>query len=110
LANARRAQTGASAARFSEVYWAKILRKIKENNSSFLSKLLVNAKDRRYQVWERNALSFPLVSPQVIDQKFNYIHDNPVKAGLCKNPWDNKYSSAAFYYHSGNDFGFLVAM
>jgi putative transposase len=87
-----------------------ILRKFKSENSPFLSELLVNAKDRKYQVWERNAFSFPLVSHQVIDQKFNYIHQNPVKAGLCQYPWEYKYSSADFYYNGGSNLGFLASM
>jgi putative transposase len=87
----------------------QILRKFKSENSPLLSELLVNAKDRKYQVWERNAFSFPLVTHQVIDQKFNYIHANPVKAGLCTHPWEYKYSSADFYFRGGSDLGFLVS-
>ena len=30
------------------------------------------------------------------DQKFNYIHRNSVEAGLCRYPWEYKYSSADF--------------
>jgi putative transposase len=30
-------------------------------------------------------------------QKLEYIHENPVKAGLCSVPEDYKYSSASFY-------------
>jgi putative transposase len=70
----------------------------------------VGARDRKYQVWERNALSFPLISHGVINQKFDYIHMNPVKAGLCKFPWDYKYSSADYYYNEGNDLGFLSSI
>ena len=58
---------------------------------------LVQAKDRKYQVWQRNSLGVPLQSSAVFNQKPEYIHDNPVKAGLCKYPEDYKYSSARFY-------------
>ena len=37
-----------------------------------------------------------------------YIHDNPVKAGLCKNEEDYNYSSARFYKTGIDDFGFLT--
>jgi hypothetical protein len=30
-------------------------------------------------------------------QKINYIHNNPVKAGLCLLPWEYKNSSAVNY-------------
>jgi putative transposase len=86
----------------------QILRRLREIDSPYVSALHVGAKDRKYQVWERNGLSFSLVSYGVIDQKFNYIHMNPVNAGLCRYPWDYEYSSAGFYYQGGNDFGFLT--
>ena len=61
----------------------QILRRLREIDSPYVDALRVGAKDRKFQVWERNALSFPLVSPRVVDQKINYIHMNAVKAGIC---------------------------
>jgi putative transposase len=49
--------------------------------------LLVNAKDRRYQVWERNSLSVPLWSPAVLWQKLHYIHNNPEKRDCVRKLW-----------------------
>jgi putative transposase len=66
----------------------KVLRKLREMSSPYVNSLHVGAKDRKYQAWQRNALSFPLVSDGFIDQKFIYIHANPVKAGLCTYPWE----------------------
>ncbi|MES2431560.1 MAG: transposase, partial [Bacteroidota bacterium] len=43
----------------------------------------VNAKDRKYQFWERNPLSIDLFTHDVFMQKLEYIHQNPVKAGIC---------------------------
>ena len=51
---------------------------------------------------------------EVFIQKMEYIpvrlarHDNPVKAGLCSNGEDNKYSSARFYKTGVDDFKFLT--
>jgi len=36
--------------------------------------------------WERNALSVELRTEKVFEQKLDYIHDNPVKAGMCLLP------------------------
>jgi hypothetical protein len=58
-----------------------------------LEALLVEAKDRKYQVWERNSLSIALWSGKVFAQKLEYIHNNPVKAGLCACAEDYKYSA-----------------
>ncbi len=68
----------------------------------------VNSADREYQIWKRNPLSIDLYTHAVFMQKLDYIHSNPVKAGLCINPEDYKYSSAGFYESGIDDFGFLT--
>ncbi|MEO6314577.1 MAG: transposase [Chitinophagaceae bacterium] len=68
----------------------------------------VNSKDRTYQFWERNALSIELRSDDVFVQKLNYIHNNPIKAGITSVAEDYKYSSARFYATGVNDWGFLT--
>ena len=73
-----------------------------------LTTFLVNAKDRKYQFWERNPLSIEIWSEKTLIQKLKYMHENPVRAGLCRFPADYKYSSA-FLYHTGIDnWGFLT--
>ena len=73
-----------------------------------LESYLVNAKDREYQFWERNALSVEIWSEKVLIQKLNYIHENPVRAGLYIYPEDYKYSSALFYKTGIDNWGFLT--
>lgn len=70
--------------------------------------VLVNAKDRKRQVWERNSLSIPVWSASVFNEKLEYIHYNPVKAGLCQYPEDYKYSSARFYELNEKNWQFLT--
>ncbi len=86
----------------------QILKTMHKQQSEILKDLLVNAKDRKHQVWERNSLGVPLWSPEVFRQKLDYIHNNPVKAGLCKLPEDYKYSSARFYEKNEKDWVFLT--
>ncbi|XZF15229.1 REP-associated tyrosine transposase [Chitinophagaceae bacterium MMS25-I14] len=78
-----------------------------DKHPQVLEYFLVNAKDRRYQIWERNSLSIELRNESVLLQKLEYIHQNPVKAGLCIEPENYYYSSAMFYGTGENDFGFL---
>ena len=73
-----------------------------------LKDYFVNAKDRQYQFWERNALSVEIWSEKVLIQKLRYIHENPVRAGLCIYPGDYKYSSALFYKTGIDNWGFLT--
>jgi len=86
----------------------RILKLMKNEDSPVLADLLVNAKDRKYQLWQRNSLGIPVWSDKVLWQKLAYIHDNPVKAGLCKRAEDYLYSSAAFYWSADKRWDFLV--
>ena len=78
------------------------------SNPDGLKPYLINAKDRKYQFWERNALSVEIWSEKVLIQKLKYIHENPVRAGLCKYPIDYKYSSAFLYKTGIYNWGFLT--
>jgi putative transposase len=65
-------------------YTAQLIKKYLGNNHpKVLEKFKVGAKDRQYQFWEPNALSIELRTEKVFNQKLDYIHYNPVKAGLC---------------------------
>ncbi|MDB5132908.1 MAG: hypothetical protein JWR02_2657 [Mucilaginibacter sp.] len=81
-----------------------------DTNDARLSQFLVNAKDRQYQFWERNALSVDLWSEPVFEQKLDYIHNNPLqdKWQLALYPEDYKYSSARFYETGIDEFGLLT--
>ena len=72
-----------------------------------LKEFRVNAKDRRYQIWEKNSLSVELRNEKVFRQKLDYLHNNPVRAGICKLPEEYKYSSAKFYNTGVDNWGFL---
>jgi putative transposase len=86
----------------------QILKILRNEGSSMAQEVVVNAKDRKRQVWERNSLGIPLWSANVFNAKLEYIHYNPVKAGLCQYPEDYKYSSARFYELNEKNWGFLT--
>ena len=66
-------------------------------------KLFVSTqKDRSYHFWKRRPLPVELYTPAVFKQKVDYIHNNPVTAGLCELPEQYLFSSAR-YYHDGID-------
>jgi REP element-mobilizing transposase RayT len=54
-------------------------------------------KDGEYQVWAHNNHAEVTISNWFIVSKVNYIHNNPVKAGIVRNPQDYIYSSASSY-------------
>jgi putative transposase len=86
----------------------KIKADLRRHHPIVLEQFFVDAKDRKYQIWERNALSIELRSHSVFLQKLNYIHYNPVRAGLCRLPEEYKYSSARFYESGKDEWGFLT--
>lgn len=81
---------------------------LQKHNPQLLATFRVNATDREFQFWERNALSVDMFSEEVYNQKLNYIHYNPVEAGICVLPEDYQYSSARFYETLIDEFGFLT--
>ena len=86
----------------------KIKDYLKLHNPILLESFKVDAKDRQYQIWERNSLTVDLFTPKVLHQKIDYIHHNPVMAGLCAHPEDYQYSSAEFYKTGVDEFKVLT--
>jgi putative transposase len=70
-----------------------------KNDPKALERFKVNLKDREYQIWKHRPLSIDLYSDAVIEQKLDYIHNNPIheKWKLVEKPEEYKYSSASFY-------------
>jgi REP element-mobilizing transposase RayT len=85
----------------------QLLRNLAEQDMKLHEELRVNDCDRIYQVWERNSLRTQLWTQKVFNQKLNYIHWNPVKAGLCEFPEQYRYSSASFYILNETEWDFL---
>lgn len=54
-------------------------------------------RNPRGKVWQDDYYDFNITTEKKLFEKLHYIHFNPVKAGLCRNPEDYPYSSAWFY-------------
>ena len=57
----------------------------------------LTAKGRR-ELWQDGKYSLPLFSHTWIQEKVDYIHGNPVRAGLVERPADYPWSSFAAYH------------
>ncbi len=79
-----------------------------KNDTETLAHFKVNKYDREYQIWKREPLSIELIYYELLKQKLEYLHYNPVKAGLCENPEDYYYSSARFYLDGLDPFKMLT--
>ncbi len=85
----------------------QLKRSLKESAKPLLASLKVNKYDREYQIWKRDSLSIELLNEKMFVQKMEYIHDNPVRAGVCNLAEDYHFSSARFYQYGTNDFDML---
>ena len=56
-----------------------------------------HARNKHYQFWQSDNHPIELWSLPVIWQKLNYIHDNPVRAGIVEHSYDYLYSSSRNY-------------
>ena len=79
-----------------------------KNDPKQLELYKVNAHDRHYHFWKRRSLGIELFSPAVFQQKLDYIHNNPVRAGLCDVPENYYYSSAKFYQTGIDHFNMIT--
>lgn len=61
----------------------------------------LNPKVRHYKVWQDGSEAKELTSNAFIDQKLNYIHQNPVRAEWVDEPEHYRYSSASNYAGKG---------
>ena len=59
-------------------------------------------KRSKYRIWQPDFYDFNICSDKKLIEKLNYIHNNPVRANLCKNPVDWLYSSFRNYYLNDN--------
>ena len=57
-----------------------------------------NSRNRNYQFWRQDNQPQELYSAAFIFQKINYIHNNPVEAGIVEKPEHFLYSSAKDYF------------
>ena len=56
-----------------------------------------HSRNENYQLWEHENHFVELFSPAFMQQKIDYIHQNPVRAGLVYRAEDYVYSSASNY-------------
>lgn len=72
-----------------------------KNHDRFLSRLkskkLKNHRDSEHQFWQEGLHPKQLFTPDMFNQKLEYMHFNPVKAGFVENPEYWRYSSAINY-------------
>ncbi|MGV3587862.1 MAG: transposase [Adhaeribacter sp.] len=87
-----------------------ILKDLKENHPAVLPYFKVEEKKRDYRIWLRDSLAIPLTSKEMLEQKLEYLHLNPLQARwqLAERPENYNWSSALFYETGEDNFGMLT--
>jgi putative transposase len=79
-------------------YTAKEIREyIQASCPEILPQIVYEEKTQKFKIWSDTFDDVWIGQRKICEIKLNYIHNNPVKAGLVKMPSDYKYSSAKFY-------------
>ena len=79
-----------------------IINNPKESRKELLLEQFIKAGNKssnvdKYQFWQHDNHPIELWSNKVIDEKIDYVHNNPVEEGLVFRAEDYLYSSAAVY-------------
>jgi REP element-mobilizing transposase RayT len=83
-----------------------ILKTIEEHNQESRKEWLLwmfrragsrNPNNDTYQFWQQHNHPIELSDNQIMQQKLDYLHQNPVEAGIVEEPWEYLYSSARDY-------------
>lgn len=56
-----------------------------------------SSSNEKMKVWRHENHPVALETNEMMDQRLDYIHQNPVRAGICYTAEDYKYSSAGVY-------------
>ena len=92
---------------YTSTHTIKAIQSIRESRQDWLLKRFEfaaksSARNSRYQFWQHDNHAMELVSRKFFNQKLNYIHLNPVRAGWVENAEDWLYSSARNYMYLSN--------
>ena len=90
----------------------EIIEDLKKYHPQVLSVFKVEEKERQYRIWQSDPLAILMDTRQKLEQKINYIHNNPLheRWNLADRPENYYWSSASYYVTNKDDFGFLTIL
>ena len=57
-----------------------------------------NSNNKDFQFWRQDNHPIELSTPVILKERLDYLHENPVRAGIVFEPQEYVYSSAVDYY------------
>ncbi|WP_291725864.1 transposase [Bernardetia sp.] len=87
-----------------------IMKDLKENHKRVVPYFEVQETERMHRIWQRYPLAVLMDYKWKVEQKIDYIHNNPLQDhwNLAKYPEEYKWSSAKFYEEGIDEFDFLT--
>ncbi|MEK6479015.1 transposase [Catalinimonas sp. 4WD22] len=87
-----------------------IVKDLKQNHPAVLDKFVENTKERSFRIWQRDPMAIHMNHKNMIEQKVDYIHNNPLqeKWNLATRPEEYYWSSAGYYLLDDKKFDFLT--
>ena len=76
----------------------KIQQHLAKNYPEISKTLAYEHRTQKFKFWQDNYDDLAIYTRKVCEIKLDYIHNNPLEAGLVTTPEAYKYSSASFYY------------
>ena len=88
----------------------QIVKDLKLNHTNVLPFFKVDEKERAYRIFQRDALAILMDRKAKVEQKIDYIHNNPLheRWNLTDKPESYRWSSASFYENNQDEFGILT--
>jgi REP element-mobilizing transposase RayT len=88
--------------KFTSKEFIRLINENEESRKEWMLRLFAHAAKRQnkagsFQIWTHESHAVEIFSNQFISEKVEYIHNNPVRAGIVDRPEDYRYSSAANY-------------
>tara|TARA_B110000902_G_C14177117_1_gene539098 strand:- start:1 stop:549 length:549 start_codon:yes stop_codon:yes gene_type:complete len=79
---------------------------LRDTNPALLEEYAVNFPNKRYEFWQRDSKAMHLYTTEMLLQKLNYIHNNPLQEHwkLSSTPEEYPFSSAKFYIDGSDKF------
>jgi REP element-mobilizing transposase RayT len=86
------------------------LDELRKTNDPLLNRFKVDDISRNYQFWQKNALPIIMYDRKILEQKLDYIHNNPLQLhwNLVTDPNDYFFSSCSFYEQQDIRFNWLT--
>lgn len=88
----------------------QFLEYLRKERTKKLTEYRVDELERNHRFWQRDPLAIRMDSQKKVEQKLEYIHTNPLQErwNLASQPENYYWSSAKFYQHGMDEFGFLT--